>query len=486
MVLSFLSRLPVGLRHLTTILLLIFCCLSTARLCSTCNWQTGMQQPLSAFSLLLFLLSILAVLLSFGSSAAAYSTDFVLLLSSEECAPCINTVFLHPLTLDSDSNLTLTINASEAALAPLYTANSLDFKSSLSDGLTALPSPGSPSTFLVAHSANGVVQYNKVTTNSSAFPALSSSLFLSDFTPAVAAFLPGIGEYPLLLKWLFRIDSLDSYFGLSWVTVESPAAGTSDMHLYIYRDVDKYSASYGPTFQLRQVLPYEAYESGVTGGVAAVDHEAARVFINVAFWQSALPGYSDGQLLTYDARANAIVHNSSYPLNVTSYLDYSVEMTWSRSRQQLFGCIFYGWSALALDAVDPASGKSQRIASYDSSAISLDLYDSLHVLDDERGQWYILTVDEMESPPEGLPWWLFSINVDSGQLGPVNQLLLPWQAIGIAFRPPPGDGSWAQQDTLQEREKTARPNAAAALEDKRRQQERRRRIMRPAGSATQL
>lgn len=340
----------------------------------------------------MFVQLTLLCLLVFLHIINASTTEILLILNNDNlCATdCLNTIFAYPLTIDTNSSFSLTLNLTDPVSNVLYsTIPYFDGEvDSLNDGVVAPPTAGTgPNKFLISHARNGLVNYNTVIVNTGNVNTGNSSLMIGDPTSDVSAFLPGIGQWPLQMKYLFHVDALDSYFGLSYVNVID-GQQTSNLHIYFWKDVDQFSATPEPVYTYQRSVPYCSNEFGVIGASPAIDQSRGIVYLNVAFWQSCDPKYS-GWLLAYNASSNSVAAPVSYPNNVAQYDDWWIETIWSDKRQKMFSAIFYDWYNIIVDIVDVHTGANKTIISGSSWGTSMDGYNSKQVFDDFSGNWSV-------------------------------------------------------------------------------------------------
>jgi len=322
--------------------------------------------------------------------------------------------------------------------------------SSFNYGFAAPPSAGTgPNLFLIAHARIGIVNYITVTVNGS-----NSNVLIGDPTPDLQTDLPGIGNWSLWTKFLFHVDVLDSYFGVSFVN--EVLGSTQALHIYFWKDIDQYSALRQPFYTYERVVPYCDNEFGVIGGAPAIDQENGIVYLNVAFWQPCDENYDSGWLLAYNAHDNSVGPVVKYPNHVAPYLDWWIETVWSAKRKQMYSAIFYSWYSIIVDIVDVKTGANKTIISGDQWGTSMDGYNSKQLFDDFSGNWFILTDNELTTVDAGLPFNLYVINVDHATIAPVNQFVVPSDVLAMSL-----NGHIAATKAMKEAEK-AKQNAAVA------------------------
>ena len=87
-----------------------------------------------------------------------------------------------------------------------------------------------------------------------------------------------------------------------------------------------------------------------------------------------------------------------------------------------------------LDRINPDNGTVVRISEHDN--VNFDDDDMSHVLDEETSWWYFVTSVPFVMP-YGMPWLLYSVNVDTGRFGATHHLLVPHTILGLSLIPPP-------------------------------------------------
>lgn len=387
--------------------------------------------------LLLLLLSLVTFSRSSFSApdAAPTPTTIVLLLTDlpDFRSGSPQSIFTYPLTLYPNTSLTLTLNVTDPVATVLYTCSEYDFESTTFDQLTALPTPATPNTVLVAHESHDFHQYNRITLPSPFTSSPAATIHLGDSQPNPTDYFDGVGDWPLWVRFLFHVDVMNAYYGASFVNVIAEGK-TITFHLYIWRSPELVTTNNQPILQWQTTLPYDSNAFGLVGGVATVDQQRGLVYLPLAFWQSSNPKFNCGWLLTYHAQDNYVQHNVTYPKNVTGFYDWSVSLVWSARRQQLFSAIFE--ESIHLEQVDPATGASRQLALFVNPPVHVDIYKTTNILDDATGDWFFCNDDEYSPPPPaGLPTILWSFNIDTGRLGPVHHLVLPYTALAVLLPP---------------------------------------------------
>ena len=417
----------------------------------------------AAIRLLLCLLFIVAsVALSSSAAPAPGNRTFTFLI--DDCCGPVQSTFLRTLSLPDPSvnrSLTLNLTASDAESTVAFTQWAHDPSDDNVDSLSADPTPGHPA-FLTAHGDFKLVQYVESPLNLT-LPSTSSTrrptpaVHLSDAMPYPQADLPGVGLYYVEERFLFRLDLKQRYYSVAFIDVEGPSK--TDFVLMVFTDPDRYDGSVTaarPTFQDVRSVPADSYP-GLSCSKAAVNQQAGLIYLSVVFWQASETQYDEGWVWTFDVRQNAIVSEVAWPANTTGYLDTKTELVWSELRQTLYGASFdegAGFNpTLRLDSVNPDNGTAVRIGS--QANVIADDYDMVQALDDESGWWYMASSDYSVLLPDGLPWLLYSINVDTGLFGATHHLNVPFFILGMSFIPPTADRAAAQlaveQPTADER-----------------------------------
>ena len=413
---------------------------------------------------------VVVVLLSFLSLSvptftAAFHTNVTLLLN--DCCGPNQAYFLHTLTLDSTTSVNATITTADPHSTVLYTQHWNDPDVDNVDGMTADPTLTNP-TFLTVHGDYTLVQYVQSPLNATMATARSihpnPAPHLSNMMPYPQADLPGVGLYYVEQHFLYYVDLLSAYYAIAYINVEGPTK--TDFVFMVFSNPDQYFGGVTaarPTYTDVRTVPTNSFIWGLSGSKVAIDQAQALVYVNIIFWQPDEPEYKRGWLWTYDARKNAVIHETYYPTNTSTYSDYKTELVWSDKRQQLYGTTFTG--DLMLDKIDPVGGSVVRIAQH--SNVVMDNYDACHALDDTSGWWYFATNDPFIVPPKlGLVWIIYSINVDTGVMGPVNTLNVPYIVFGLSLIPPPTlmaptaqaltDGQVAARETAAEMQREKR------------------------------
>ena len=371
----------------------------------------------------MFSTAVVVLLLSFCLfTGSAFQTNLTLILN--DCCGPTQSHFLRTLTVDSNSSLTINITATDFQSTLVYRQQWNDPFDENVDGVTADPTPGNPA-FLTAHGDYQFIQYVQSPLNTTAAQASSSrhkpAPYLSNMMPYPQVDVSGVGLHYVELRFLYYLDLLSMYYAMAFINVEG---SSTDFNFFVFTSPDQYSGGVTaarPTYTDRRQLPRDTFPS-LTGSKAAVDQMTGLVYVNVIL--------DKGWLWVFDAQKNAVVNEFAYPTNTTDF--YKTELTWSNQRQMLYGATFM--DNLVLDKIDPVSGTVVRIAEHEN--VIMDNYDSCQALDDENGWWYFLTNDPDVAPSYGLVWLLYSVNVDTGAIGPTITLNIPYLVLGVSFISP--------------------------------------------------
>ena len=398
----------------------------------------------------LFLLSLLLPLLA--ESAAPMHRDLILLLDGyysdhpTYATPLV--LFTYPLRVSSNASLSLQLNITDSGVLPLYSQPNVDFVDDNYNALTATPTPATPTQLLIAHSAYNLVQYNTVRMpNASGEEGEGGvpQLTLGAMQAVPSDWFEGVGDFNLLVTFMFHVDKLSSYFSLAWVRV---LGSSSTFHMYLYRDPEKLGSGTTPVLQWQSTLPSDSNLFGLIGQKVAIDQPRGLVYVSLAFWQSSNPKFNCAWLLQFNAVDNYIAHNVTYPSNVTGLYDYSVSLAWSDLRQQLYSTVFS--DTIWVEAVDHRTGASRRLLT--PGGVHFDLYSGTDLFDDEMGVWYFFTYDEFASPTTGAPYILYSWNIDTNTQGPTNRLMLPSFGHALWVAPPPIQAQRQVEEEVEEEE----------------------------------